>query len=224
MIFSSGKYLCFRHYIFKLFDCRLNLFAELTKAQCSFFGAWGSATKGGKTYQLRALDFDTTGPFKDYPQVTIYHPSEGHSWGQVGWPASVGVLTGFSDQQLAISEIGVAFADDSFKQGTVPHTPPEKVHGEPWMFILRDVLQWEDSLEGAKTRISNAERTCNLIIGVGDGEVGKATGCQFSGRVANFYEDYNLLPVNETWHAPIVDVVYNAMDWICPAFNEVMSA
>lgn len=61
----------------------------------------------GHSYQLRALDFDTTGPFKDFPQVTVYHPSEGHAYAQVGWPGNVGVLSGFSDQQLAISEIGV---------------------------------------------------------------------------------------------------------------------
>jgi len=201
---------------------RLNMFPELSKAQCSFFGAWGTASKGGHAYQLRALDFDTTGPFKDWPQVTIYHPSEGHAWGQVGWPGNIGVLTGFSDQQLAISEIGVAFPDLSFGQGMVPDTPPEKAHGEPWMYILRDVLQYEDSLTGAQNRISNANRTCNLIIGVGDGEMGKANGVQFSGYVANFYEDYNLLPVNETWHLPIENVVYNGMDWLCPGYNQVL--
>jgi hypothetical protein len=37
----------------------------------------------GHSYQLRALDFDTTGPFKDYPQITVYHPSEGHAYAQV---------------------------------------------------------------------------------------------------------------------------------------------
>jgi hypothetical protein len=57
---------------------RLQMFPELTKAQCSFFGAWGAAAKVGHSYQLRALDFDTTGPFKDFPQVTVYHPNEGH--------------------------------------------------------------------------------------------------------------------------------------------------
>lgn len=87
---------------------RLQMYPELTKAHCSFFGAWGKASKGGHAYQLRALDFDTAGPFKNFPQVTIYHPKEGHAWGQVGWPGDIGVLTGFSDQQLAISEIGVS--------------------------------------------------------------------------------------------------------------------
>jgi isopenicillin-N N-acyltransferase-like protein len=90
------------------------------------------------------------------------------------------------------------------------------------MYILRDVLQFEDSLTGAQNRITNANRTCNLIIGVGDGEAAKVNGLQFSGYVANFYEDYNLLPVNETWHVPIEDVVYNGMDWLCPNYNSVL--
>ncbi len=115
-------------------------------------------------------------------------------------------MTGFSSQQLAISEIGVYFGDDSFGQGTA-NTPPEKVKGEPWMFILRDVLQFEDSLAGARTRIEEAERTCNLIIGLGDGKLGRSNGVQYSGRVANFYDDTNMLPVNETWHQPVKDVV-----------------
>lgn len=97
---------------------RLNMFPELTKASCSFFGAWGESVKvAGRAYQLRALDYDVIGPFKDFPQVTVYHPSEGHAYAQVTWPGSVGVLTGFSSEKLAISEIGVYFGDDSFGQG-----------------------------------------------------------------------------------------------------------
>ena len=138
----------------------------------------------------------------------MYHPSEGHAYAQVGWPGNVGVLSGFSDQQLAISEIGVTFPDDSFEQGT-DNTPPEKVHGEPWMFVLRDVLQFSDSLESGIQRITEANRTCNLIIGLGDGEEGMVNGIEYSGYVATPYNDETLLPVNETWHPKIDDVVYN---------------
>lgn len=211
------------HVINISFFVRINLFPELSKAQCSFFGAWETAVaKNGYSYQLRSLDFDTDGPFKEFPQVTVYHPTAGNAFVQVGWPGSIGVLTGFSEQQIAVSEIGVSYPDDSFGQGTYPNTPPEKVRGEPWMFILRDVLQFENSLTGAQERITNANRTCNLIIGVGDGKMEKVNGVQFSGVVANFYEDFNLLPVNETWHVPIEDVVYNGMDWLCPGYNQAL--
>merc|ERR1719201_1085674 len=171
---------------------RVQMFPELTKAHCSFFGAWNhSVAKSDHSYQLRALDFDTTGPFKDFPQVTIYHPSEGHAYAQVGWPGNVGTLSGFSDQQLAISEIGVTYPDDSFGQGT-DNTPPEKVHGEPWMFVLRDVLQFSDSLESGIQRITDANRTCNLIVGLGDGQENMVNGIEYSGYVALPYNDENL--------------------------------
>jgi len=201
---------------------RLNMFPELSKASCSFFGAWGSAVKlDGHSYQLRALDYDTDGPFKDFPQVTVYHPNEGSAYAQVTWPGSVGVLTGFSANQLAISEIGVSYPDDSFGQGT-DNTPPEKVHGQPWMFVLRDVLQFETTLEAGLKHIQDANRTCNLIIGLGDGKAEHAYGIQYSGYVANAYDDTNMLPVNETWHPVVEDTVYNGMDWLCPNFDIVL--
>ena len=31
--------------------------------------------------------------------------------------------------------------------------------------------------------------------------------------------DENLLPANETWHAPIQNAVYFGMDWNCPAYH-----
>jgi isopenicillin-N N-acyltransferase-like protein len=38
---------------------RIHLIGELTQGDCSMIGAWGNATAGGKTLQLRALDWDT---------------------------------------------------------------------------------------------------------------------------------------------------------------------
>lgn len=38
---------------------RVHLIGELTQGDCSLIGAWGAATAGAKTLQLRALDWDT---------------------------------------------------------------------------------------------------------------------------------------------------------------------
>lgn len=202
---------------------QLNLFPEITKASCSFMGSWDSASEGGKTYQLRALDYDTDGPFKDFPLVSIYHPEEddGHGFASIGFPASIGALTGFSQAQLGMSEIGVSFPDDSFGQGT-RNTPPEKVHGIPWMFLFRDVLQYSKSLPEAIDTIQAANRTCNLILGVGDGKAKAVSGIEYSGYVAVPYSSANLLPQNATWHPQVKDVVYNGMDWLCPNFDMVL--
>jgi len=200
---------------------RLNMFPEITKASCSFFGAWGDATVNGKTLQLRALDYDTVGPFKDYPQVTIYHPNDGNAFANIGWPGSIGMITGYSEQRMAISEIGVAFPDDSFGQGT-PNTPPEKVHGKPWSFVTRDTLQFTNSIEAGIESIEESSRTCNLILGLGDGKEKIVNGLEYSGYVLVPYNDTTLLPANDTWHPQIPNVVYNGMDWLCPNYDIVL--
>lgn len=205
---------------------KTNMIPELTKASCSFFGAWGAATKDstGNAYQLRALDYITdVDVFSNMNQITIYHPSaEGDvAHMSVTWPGIVGVLTAFSEEQIALSEIGVSDPDDSFGQGT-ENTPPEKVHGQPWMSVLKDIVAHDHSLEDALSRIENANRTCNLIIGVGDGEENYVNGVEYSGRVAVPYDDKTLLPQNDTWHPKIDNVVYNGMDWNCPGYTEVL--
>ena len=40
-----------------------------------------------------------------------------------------------------------------------------------FQFILRDILQFDETLNDSIARISNAHRTCDLILGVGDGKV-----------------------------------------------------
>lgn len=207
---------------------RLQMFPEITKASCSFFGAWNTASADGVTYHMRSLDYDTGGPFPEFPQVTVYHPSgpsdnkagdSQNTFASVGWPASIGTLTGMSAKQMSINEIGVSYPDDTFGQGT-PDTPPEKVHGKPWMFVVRDILQHTDTLDDGVASVQNSDRTCNLIVGVGDGKAELVKGIEYSGYVANPYWDVNMLPKNDTWHPVIKDMVYNGMDWDCPSYTQ----
>ena len=39
-------------------------------------------------------------------------------------------------------------------------------------YLLRDVLQFDQTLMDAERRMTTAHRTCDLILGVGDGKVG----------------------------------------------------
>lgn len=133
------------------------------------------------------------------------------------------MITGFSSQQMAISEIGVSYPDDSFGQGT-DDTPPEKVHGKPWSFVTRDTLQYSDSIEAGIESIEQSNRTCNLIIGLGDGKAKVVNGIEYSGYVAIPYNDTTLLPSNDTWHPQISNVVYNGMDWLCPSYTSVLGS
>jgi isopenicillin-N N-acyltransferase-like protein len=123
------------------------------------FGAAGSATPDGHLLQLRALDWDVDGPFKNYPTITVYHPrpGEGHAWANVGFAGFTASVTGFSSARLGVSEIGVSYPDASF--GPEAYLVP----GYPFGFLLRDVLQFDASLAEATARIRGARRTARLM-------------------------------------------------------------
>lgn len=65
---------------------RIHMLGELTKGACSMMGAWNEALASGKgALQLRTLDWDMSGPFRDFPHITVYHPNEGNAFANVGW-------------------------------------------------------------------------------------------------------------------------------------------
>jgi len=79
------------------------------------FGAWDEALASGNgLLQARTLDWDMSGPFRDHPHITVYHPNEGNNFVNIGWHGWVGSITGMNDQQMAISEIGASYADKTF--------------------------------------------------------------------------------------------------------------
>jgi len=194
---------------------------ELTRGSCSMFGASGSATqsRGGSLLQLRALDWDVEGPFKNYATVTVYHPNkgDGHAWANVAFSGFTASVTGFSEARLGISEIGVSYPDETFGPETY------LAAGYPFGYLLRDVLQFDTSLAEATHRITTAKRTCDLILGVGDGSSDDFSAFQYSPNVATVIKPDSLLPVNDTWHPPIADITYFGMDWICPNDNAMLA-
>jgi len=196
---------------------RVHMIAGLTQGACSMFGAWGAALKDPNTLlQLRALDWDMDGPFRDLSQITVYHPNDGtHSHINIGIAGFAGGLTGISEKQLGISEIGASYPDASF--GEMSRI------GVPFIYLLRNVLMYDNTLKDAVTRMTNAHRTCDLMLGVGDGKSNTFSGMQYSYSVLNVFNDKNLEPNNATWHPRIPNIVYWGMDWICPGYNTLIS-
>jgi isopenicillin-N N-acyltransferase-like protein len=197
---------------------QIQLLGEITKGRCSMFGAWGASVPSG-LLQLRALDWDVEGPYKDHALIVVYHADNVNNYpnsfinvGFVGW---VGSISGMSSNQVAISEIGVSFPDDTFGN--------EDPFGIPFVFLLRDVLQYDATLDDALNRMMNAQRTVHLILGVGDGKIESFRSIQYSHSIMRIMDDQNMMPYNTTWHPRIKDIVYYGMDWICPGYNAALA-
>eukprot|EP00456_Euglypha_rotunda_P054509 TRINITY_DN4407_c0_g1_i22.p1 TRINITY_DN4407_c0_g1~~TRINITY_DN4407_c0_g1_i22.p1 ORF type:complete len:297 (+),score=47.79 TRINITY_DN4407_c0_g1_i22:115-1005(+) len=181
------------------------------------FGAWGAAIPSNYSLlQLRSLDWDMDGPFRDYPQLTVYHPNDGngHPFVNVGYSGFIGSFSGMSSVPMGTSEIGVSYPDDTFGK--------ESRFGIPFTYLLRDLLQFDNNYQDSIDRITNANRTCDLILGVGDGVNTQFRGIEYSASVANFYTDTDMEPEAD-WHPRIKDIVYYGMDWLCPNFDTVLS-
>jgi len=197
---------------------RIHMLGEITKGRCSMFGAWGNHLKDKNgLLTLRALDWVMDGPFKDYPEITIYHAQNEreNTFLNLGWSGWLASITGVNDKKLSIHEIGVAYPDDTYG--------PETFAGIPFGYLLRDILQFDKTRAEANKRYQTANRTCHLILGVGDGKEKRMNAVQYGWKVANIVEDHNLIPV-ATWHPKIENVVYYGMDWICPGYDTVMAA
>jgi hypothetical protein len=117
-------------------------------------------------------------------------------------------VTGISSEKLAISEIGDDYDKDN-----------DSYDGTPFMFMLRDVLQFDHSLEEAIQRICSTKRTTSLMYAVGDGELGQARSFQTSRTLCNVFDPTNLEPLTAT-HPRIEDIVYWGMSWNVPAFDK----
>lgn len=102
----------------------------------------------------------------------------------------------------------MAFPDSTFGN--------ESFAGIPFIFLLRDILQFDATYTDTINRIQGANRTCDLILGVGDGKNGGAfRGFEYSASVAVPMNDVNQEPLAD-WHPRIPSMTYWGMDWLCP--------
>ncbi len=173
---------------------RVHIIPDLSEFHCTFFAAWDSATKDGKLYQIRALDYEMRAHIQDYPAIIIYDPEGGIPFANIGWVGFIGVVSGISSAHIAVSEIGESFGDEH-----------ETLEGEPMPFLLRDILQKDDSLDKAVERIKNANRTSSYLYCVGDAELGEARSFETAADFCKVYDDSSL-PLDR-----IEDVVYTSM-------------
>lgn len=172
----------------------INMFPELTKAACTIVGANHNATPGHQIQHLRGLDFSPSCPIKDYSQITVYHDDSGIAVANVGWAAMIGSLTGISNVSIGIGE-KVWLDHAKGVSGT---------HGQPWMFILRDVLLTRN-IDEALATIQNANRTCAIHVGIGDSTTNKFRGVKMS---KDDFLVYNWSSIDYPQHPILPGIMY----------------
>ncbi len=162
---------------------RFNMIPEMLKAWCCLITAWGTATPNAVTYLMRNLDWDEHAPVGKFPVITFYHFTDKASvpFANIGFAGLVGSFTGVSGAKMSIGE----------QLWTSVNGGEMTMVGEPWHFVVRDVMQFSHNMGEAIERLMGAKRTCLIHLMLGSGNDHYGRGVYYSQNVIEFYDDTN---------------------------------
>ncbi len=148
---------------------RAHAVPDLSEFHCTFFAAWGKATKDGHLHQIRALDYETKAGIQDEPALIVFKPEGQNAFVEIGWVGFIGCISGMNDKHIALSEIGEHFSDEV-----------ETLAGEPMPLLMRRVLQQATTLDEAIAIFKDAHRTSSYLYCVGDAKIPDARALRTS--------------------------------------------
>ncbi len=158
----------------------LNLFPEMF--HCSGITVTGQASKDGKLYHARVLDYSIGKNLQTTAVLQIVEPEKGIPFLNVSYAGFIGTVTGMNLQKIAIGEIG------GLGYGSW--------NGIPMAFLLREILQYASSIDDVKSILQNSPRTCEYYYVFSDGKTNKSIGVYATAAQLQFIapgESYSLL-------------------------------
>ncbi len=132
----------------------------VSKAGCTAFGAWGSATEGGHLITGRNFDWEAADVFSRDRVVIMCEPDGGIPFISVSWASMAGVVSGMNRSGISITINGA----------------PSSLPGEtatPVAMVARDVLQKAHNLTNALDIIRNTRVFVSTLWLIGSKADGK---------------------------------------------------
>ncbi len=137
-----------------------NFFPELF--HCSGFALTGAATKDGRIYHGRVLDYMKGVGLEPNAVVMVMQPIRAHAWVNIGYAGFTGSVTAMNDQHLSIGEMG------GRGEG--------HWDGKPMAQLVREVMEKAGTLDEAIAIMRDSPRTCEYYYVIADGKNKQAVG------------------------------------------------
>jgi hypothetical protein len=152
---------------------RIIVLTELIGLECTSVVAVGSATHDGRLIQIRALDSELGTGCQDDPVITVYCPTSGPAYCNVGFAGLIGSLAGMNGEGIAMSEVGLHTPNVN------PYDPNTHgvYEGIPMSLLMKKVLAQaqagggQSALDEAVQIIQAGPRTTDYSYGVGDAAI-----------------------------------------------------
>lgn len=138
----------------------INVFPELF--HCSGFAVFGKATKDGKLYHGRVLDYMTTIGLQDSATTFVIAIDGKIPFVNVGYGGFIGSVSGMNAKAISLGEMG--------------GRGEEKWDGAPMATLMRRALEECSTLDEVMTLWKNSPRTCEYYYVFADGKTNRAVG------------------------------------------------
>ena len=138
----------------------LNVFPELF--HCSGFAVFGKATKDGKLYHGRVLDYMTTIGLQDAATTFVIAVDGKVPFVTVGYSGFIGSVSGMNTKAISLGEMGGG------GEG--------QWDGAPMTTLMRRALEECSTLKEVKSLWANSPRTCEYYYVFADGKTNEAVG------------------------------------------------
>jgi hypothetical protein len=138
----------------------VNVFPELF--HCSGFAVFGKATKDGKLYHGRVLDYMTMIGLQDAATTFIVAVDGKIPFANIGYAGFTGSVSGMNAQAISLGEMG------GRGEG--------KWDGAPMATLMRRALEECSTLDDVTSLWKNSPRTCEYYYVFADGKTNRAVG------------------------------------------------
>ena len=127
---------------------------------CSNMCADGKATADGGMYTVRILDWGLhkISKLHEYPLITVSRPDKGYASANISWVGFIGAVSGMNERGITLGEMG--YGDP----------PGETLDGKPMVFMMREILEYADSLKDVRRIIQTSQPTNSYIFLMSDGK------------------------------------------------------
>ncbi len=138
----------------------INVFPELF--HCSGFALFGRATKDGKLYHGRVLDYMTAIGLQDAATTFIVRVKDRIPFANVGYAGFIGSVSGMNARAISLGEMG------GRGEG--------RWDGVPMATLMRRALEECDTLDEVMQLWRSSPRTCEYFYVFADGKTNRAVG------------------------------------------------
>ncbi|MBC8357287.1 MAG: peptidase C45 acyl-coenzyme A:6-aminopenicillanic acid acyl-transferase [Planctomycetes bacterium] len=138
----------------------LNVFPELF--HCSGFAVYGKATKDGKLYHGRVLDYMTTIGLQDAATTFVVAPEGQNAFANIGYAGFIGSVSGMNARGISLGEMG------GRGEG--------QWDGVPMATLMRRALEECSTLDEVMDLWTKSPRTCEYYYVFADGKTNRAVG------------------------------------------------